>query len=165
MASPIKSQRPRLITMLTFFLFLQIPVIIFLGLNLLTQNWKFLVSLSVLWEDIRAAFRLALETPGKMVDDEILFFNLLGFFILLLGSGAALLAGVSFHRGRPMAWILSLFAQIATLLTGIALYFVHQPSQSYGLIAVGILMVLFLNNVDVRQWFLLIWEGGIGDDD
>ena len=164
MASPKKTQRPRLITMLTLFLFLQIPVIIFLGLNLLTQHWGFLVSLSVLWKDIQDAFRLALETPGEVVADEILFFNLLGFFILLLGSGSALIAGVTFHRGRPLAWILSLFAQIATLLAGIGLYFVHQPSQSYGLMAIGILMVVYLNNVDVRQWFLQTWEGGVGDD-
>ncbi len=158
MASGTKTQRPRLITMLTIFLLLQIPLIVFLGLNLLTQHWTFLVSLSVLWEDIQEAFRLMLATPGEIVGDEILFFNLLGFFVLLMGAGAALFAGLTFHRGRPMAWIMSLFAQIATLMAGIGLYFVHQPVQSYWLIAIGILMVLYLNYAEVRQWFLKSWE-------
>jgi hypothetical protein len=159
-----EGQRPRLVRLLTILLFMQVPLVIFLGLNLLTEHWTFLVSISVFWEDLQEAFRLMLATPGKIVGDEILFFNLLGFFMLLWGSGAALFAGLTFHRGRPMAWIMSLFAQIATLLTGCGLYFVHQPSQSYWLIAIGILMVLYLNFSDVRQWFLKSWgeevEGG-----
>ncbi len=158
-----KNHKPRLIALLTFFLFLQVPVILFLGLNLLTHHWAFLVSYRVLWEDIQAAFSLALETPGELVEDEILFFNLLSFLLLLFGSAAALLAGFNFRRGRPMAWIMSLFAQVATLLTGIGLYFVHQPNQAYWLIAIGILMVLYLNNAEVRQWFLQIRERGVAD--
>lgn len=152
-----KPQRPRLISLLTIFLFFQVPAVIFLGLNLLTHHWTFLTSVSVLWEDVNEAFRLVMETPGKIVGDEILFYNLLGFFLLLLGSSAALFSGLTFHRGRPMAWIMSLFAQIATLMTGIGLYFVYHPNQSYWLIAIGILMVLYLNNADVRQWFLQSW--------
>ena len=165
MTSPKKSQKPRMIALLTVLLLCQIPVIIFLGLNLITHHWTFLVSLPILWEDIQTAFDLALKTPGEVVEDEILLFNLIGFFVLLLGSGAALLAGLTFHRGRPMAWILSLIAQIATLLTAIGLYFVHEPNQSYWLIAFGVLMVLYLNNADVRQWFLQSREGSVTDED
>lgn len=160
-----KSQKPRLITPLTILLFLQIPILILLGLNLLTEHWTFLASPSIFWADIQAAFQLVLQTPGRLVEDEILFFNLMGFFILLLGSIAAFFAGLTFHRGRPTAWILSLIAQNATLLTGIGLYFVHQPSQSYWLIALGILMVLYLNNADVRFWFLQSWDVGLADAD
>src|SRR6056297_2939484 len=112
MTSDIKIHKPRLISLLTVFLLLQVPGLVFVGLNLLTKHWTFLVSFSVLWADIQEAFRLALETPGEVVGDEILLFNLIGFFVLLLGSGAALFAGLTFRRGRPMAWIMSLFAQI-----------------------------------------------------
>lgn len=146
--------RPRLITMLTVLLLLQGPLIIFIGLNLLNDHWTFLVSWAVLWEDIREAFSMMLKTPGILVSDEILFFNLLGFGLLFLGAAAAFIAAITFQRGRPAAWVMSLFAQIATLVSGIGLFFVHQPGQSYGLIAVGIFMVLYLNNGDVRQWFI-----------
>ena len=50
------------------------------------------------------------------------------------------------------------------LLTGIGLYFVHKPNPSYWLIGIGILMVLYLNNADVRQWFLKTWEAEVGDE-
>ncbi|MFW5714724.1 MAG: hypothetical protein ACOCYU_08635 [Brevefilum sp.] len=159
MPSEPKSQKPRLIKLLTVFLLLQVPGLIFIGLNLLTQHWTFLLDFSVLWEDIREAFQLALATPGDVVGDEILLFSLIGFFVLLLGAGAALYAALTFRRGRPMAWIMSLVAQNAVLVTGIGLYFVYQPNQSYWLIAIGIFMVLYLNNAEVRQWFLRSWAG------
>jgi hypothetical protein len=149
--------RPRLITLLTILLLLQVPALVTLGLNLLTQHWAFLTSLSVLWEDIQAAFRLTLATPGELVGDEILSFKVIAFIVLLVGAAAALFAGVSFHRGRPIAWIMSLLAQIATLVAGIGLYFIYQPDQSFVLIGFGILMVLYLNYGDVRQWFLQDW--------
>ena len=165
MISDKTKQRPRLITLLTVFLLLQAPALIFIGLNLLTRNWTFLTSLSVFWEDIRSAFQLALETPGELVGDEVLIYKVMGFFVLLMGSGSALFAGLSFHRGRPMAWIMSLVAQIAILVTGIGLYFIYQPSQSYWLIIIGILMVLYLNYGDVRKWFLQSWGGeGVSAD-
>lgn len=158
-----ESHRPRLVTLLTILLLLQVPLLIFLGLNILTQHWTFLVSISVFWADIQEAFRLMLATPGEIVGDEILFFNLLGFFILLLGAGGAFFAGLAFRRGRPIAWIMSLFAQIATLVSGVGLYFVYQPNQSYWLIAVGILMVFYLNFAEVRQWFLKTWGEEVED--
>ena len=151
--------RPRLITLLTVFLLLQVPALVAIGLNILTQHWSFLTSLSVLWKDIQTAFRLTWETPGELVGDEILSFKIIGFFVLLLGAAAALLAGLAFHRGRPITWIASLIAQIATLVVGIGLYFIYQPDQSYGLIAIGILMVFYLNDGGVRQWFLQDWRG------
>jgi len=159
MISDKRKQRPRLIALLTVFLLLQSPALIFIGLNLLTQNWTFLTSLSVFSADFRSAFRLGLETAEELVRDEVLIHNVMGFFVLLMGSGSALFAGLSFPRGRPMAWIMSLVTQIAVLVTGIGLYFVYQPNQSYWLILIGILMVLYLNYGDVRQWFLQSWGG------
>jgi hypothetical protein len=50
--------------------------------------------------------------------------------------------------------VLSLTAQIGTLLAGIGLYVIYSPAQAYWLIGIGILMVLYLNYGDVRQWFL-----------
>jgi hypothetical protein len=66
----------------------------------------------------------------------------------------AFLAGLIFYRGKPTAWILGLLAQIGTLVSGLALYFLHQPSQAYWLLVLGIIMVMYLNYGDVRQWFL-----------
>jgi hypothetical protein len=164
MPLPKKTHKPRMIILVTVLLFIQIPVNIFLGLNLITHHWSFLFSLPIFWEDLQTSIQLALQTPGEVVEDEILLFNLIGFIFLILGSAAALLAGLTFHRGRPMAWILSLIAQIATLLTAIGLYFVHEPTQSYWLIAIGVLMVLYLNNADVRQWFFRSREGEVADE-
>ena len=147
-------KRPRLITLLAVLLIIQSLVIIFLGLNLLTNRWTFLLSWSILWEDLKESFSLILKTPGILERDEILFYHVLAFGLLLMGAGASLFAGLSFHRGGSISWIMSLFAQIATLLSGIGLYLLRRPSQSYWLIALGILMVLYLNYGDVRQWFL-----------
>lgn len=149
-----KKERPRLLTLLTFLLLLQAPVIVFLGLNLLTRHWTFLFSWSIFWEDVREAFSLVVNTPGELVVDEILIYEALAFILLLLGGSAALFAGLTFNGGKLISWILSLFAQIATLVAGIGLYVISSPSQAYWLIAIGILMVLYLNYGSVRQWFL-----------
>lgn len=149
-----KKERPRLLTLLTFLLLLQAPVIVFLGLNLLTRHWTFLFSWTIFWEDIREAFSLMVNTPGEISGDEILFYEAIAFILLLLGAIAAIFAGLTFNGGKPISWILSLFAQIATLVAGIGLYLILSPAQAYWLIAIGILMVLYLNYGSVRQWFL-----------
>ena len=149
-----KQTHPRLIEILSIFLILQAPLILFLGINLITQNWTFLLSWSVFFKDLQQAFLLLMRTPEFVEGDEILFYHLLAYFFLLIGALMALIAGVTFNRGRPFSWVMSLLAQITILLTGIGLYFFDRPSQSYWLMAVGILMVLYLNYGDVRQWFL-----------
>lgn len=64
------------------------------------------------------------------------------------------MAGLTFYRGKAVTWILSLVAQIGTLLCGLGLYFISRPPQAYWLLVVGIIMVLYLNYGEVRQWFL-----------
>jgi len=51
------------------------------------------------------------------------------------------------------------------LVAGIGLYWLFQPSQSYWLMAIGVLMVLYLNYGDVRQWFLQSKTGDEGSPD
>lgn len=148
------SPKPRMIGLLTVFLLLEGPLILLLGLNLLTDHWTFLTSWSVFRSDLREAFNLVLNTPGKIEGGEMLFYSVVAFGVLAFGAAVAFLAGVFFNRGSALLWILSLVAQIAVLLAGIGLYWIQAPSQSYWLMAVGIIMVLYLNNGDVRQWFL-----------
>ncbi len=149
-----KQERPRLLNILAVLLLFQTPLIVFLGLSVLTDHWTFLYSWSFFWEDLREAFSMMIITPGEVVGDEILLFNVLAFFLLVLGASASLFAGLTFNSGRPITWIMGLFAQIATLVAGIGLYLIHTPPQAYWLIVIGILMVLYLNYGSVRQWFL-----------
>jgi hypothetical protein len=149
-----KREQPRLINLLAILLILQAPVIIFLGLNLVTDHWAFLLSWSVFWEDVQEAFSLVINTPGQLVVDETLFYSVIAFAVLSVSGAGALFAGLTFKRGGAFVWMMSLAAQIGTLLTGIGLYMIYSPVQAYWLIAIGILMVLYLNYGDVRQWFL-----------
>lgn len=146
-------EKPRLIVILTVLLFLQAPLVVFLGLNLLTEHWTFLISWDVFWSDIQEAFSLVMHTPGVVEGDETLFYSVTAFAILLVAAATALISGILFNRGGVFPWILSLIAQISTLIAGIGLYILFSPSQSYWLIAIGILMVLYLNYGDVREWF------------
>jgi hypothetical protein len=149
-----KQRRPRLISILTIFLLLQAPLLIFLGLNLLTNRWSFLTSWPLFWTEIQAAFSIVVETPGELAQDEVMIYSMIAFFILESSAAISLLAGLSFPRGKATAWILGLMAQIGTLMSGIGLYFVRRPPQAYWLLVVGVVMVLYLNYKDVRQWFL-----------
>lgn len=149
-----KQRRPRLISILTIFLLLQAPVLVFLGLNLLTDRWSFLTSWPVFWGELQSAFKLVVETPGEIARDEVLIYDLVAFLILVSSAGVSLVAGLTFPRGKAVAWILGLIAQIGTLGSGIGLYFIHRPSQAYWLLGVGVIMVLYLNYHNVRQWFL-----------
>lgn len=149
-----KQARPRLITLLTILLFLQTPLMIFLGLNLLTDHWSFLGSWPVFWDELQGAFSLFLHTPGELVGEEVLFYEVVAFAVLVISAAVSLVASLTFPRGRALAWILSLIPQIGALLCGIALYFISRPPQAYWLLVVGIIMVLYLNYGDVRQWFL-----------
>jgi len=161
-----KHERPRLIPILSVLLLLQAPLILFLGLNLLTNHWTFLISWSVFWADIQEAFALMLDTPGVTVANEVPLFDLVGFAILLFSAGTSIIGGLTFRKGAAFSWVLSLMAQIGTLLTGIGLYFIHKPSQAYWLIVIGILMTIYLNYANVRRWFLQsreVPEGGIND--
>jgi hypothetical protein len=149
-----KQRRPRLVSILTILLLLQTPLLIFLGLNLLTDHWSFLTSWPLFWAELQAAFKLVVETPGELAQDEVLIFDLVAFLVLLIAAGAALVAGLTFPRGKAVAWIFGLLAQIGTLISGIGLYFIYRPSQAYWLLVVGVTMVLYLNYKNVRQWFL-----------
>lgn len=149
-----EQERPRLIPILSVLLLIQAPLILFLGLNLLTNHWTFLISWSVFWEDVREAFALMLDTPGVTVINEVPLFDLVGFGILVFSALMLIVAGMTFRRGAAFSWVLSLIAQIGTLVTGIGLYFIHTPSQAYWLMGIGILMVIYLNYAHVRRWFL-----------
>jgi hypothetical protein len=149
-----KQERPRLITLLTLLLLLQGPLILIVGLNLLTDHWTFLFSWSLFWAELQEAFFLVISTPGEIRADEILFYNVVGFAILVLAALASFFSGVTFNRGAAISWIMGLVSQIATLVTGIGLYLIYKPSHAYWLLVIGILMVLYLNYDDVRQWFL-----------
>jgi hypothetical protein len=127
---------------------------IFLGLNLLTDRWSFLTSWPLFWEELKTAFSMVVETPGELARDEVMIYDLIAFLILVSTAGVSLLAGLTFPRGKAAAWILGLLAQIGTLISGIGLYFIHRPPQAYWLLGVGVIMVLYLNYKDVRQWFL-----------
>ena len=158
-------QKPRLIGILTFLLVLQVPLVVFLGLNLITEHWTFLFSWPVFWADLTEAFTLVLQTPGHFDGGEVLFFHVIAFGILTAGAVLALFSALLFNRGGAFPWILGLLAQTATLLAGIGLYWLFQPSQSYWLMAIGVLMVLYLNYGDVRQWFLQSKTGDEGSPD
>lgn len=149
-----KQRRPRLISILTIFLLLQALLLIFLGLNLLTDRWSFLTSWPLFWAELKAAFSMVVETPGELTWDEVLIYDLIAFFILVSAAGVSLLAGITFPRGKALAWIFALLTQIGTLISGIGLYFIHRPPQAYWLLGVGVIMVLYLNYKNVRQWFL-----------
>lgn len=146
--------RPRIVKLLNFFLFLQMPVMVLIGLNLLTDHWSFLGSWPVFWDELKTAYLLVIQTPGELINGETLFYEVVAFAVLVFSAATALIAGMIFPRGKPTAWILSLIAQIYALLCGIALYLISRPSQAYWLIAVGIIMVMYLNYAEVRQWFL-----------
>lgn len=149
-----KQERPRMITLLTVLLLLETLLILFLGLNLLTDHWTFLFSWPVFWEEMQQAYFLVVSTPGEMASDEILFYHVIAFAVLTISAGLTLISGLSFNRGGAVPWIMSLLGQIALLVTGIGLYFIDRPSQAYWLLVAGILMVLYLNYGEVRQWFL-----------
>ncbi len=156
----INQEKPRLIGILTALLILQAPLILFLGLNLVTQHWTFLISWDVFWSDMQEALSLVTNTPGVVEGDEVLLYSVIAFAVLTFSAAVVLLAGLLFARRGVFPWILSLIGQIGTLVTGIGLYFVYKPSQSYWLMGVGILMVLYLNYGDVRTWFIHSTEGG-----
>jgi hypothetical protein len=149
-----KQRRPRLISLLTVFLLLQAPVLIFLGLNLLTDRWSFLSSWPVFWAELQAAFKLVVETPGQLAQDEMLIYDLVAFLVLVSAASMSLLAGLIFPQGRAAAWIFGLLAQIGTLTSGFVLYFIYRPPHAFWLLAMGVIMVLYLNYKNVRQWFL-----------
>ncbi|MFU8826124.1 MAG: hypothetical protein ACNA70_01385 [Brevefilum sp.] len=121
---------------------------------MITDRWAFLTSWDRFWVEFQAAFALVLKTEGATTHEEILVYDVIAFAILAVSAGMALVAGVTFFRGKAITWILGLIAQIGTLVSALSLYFIHQPSQAYWLLAVGIIMVLYLNYGDVRQWFL-----------
>ena len=149
-----KQERPRLIDILAIVLLLQAPVLVFFGLNLLTNHWTFLYSWTVFWQDISDAFAGVMNTPGEIQRSEVVLYDAVGFGVLAFSAGTALFAGLRFKHGSVFVWVMSLVTQIGTLVTGIGLYVIHRPSQAYWIMAVGILMVLYLNYEEVRQWFL-----------
>jgi hypothetical protein len=106
------------------------------------------------WAELKSAFSMVVETPGELAQDAMLIHDLVAFFILVSAASASVVAGLTFPRGKAVACILGLLAQIGTLISGIGLYFIHRPPQAYWLIGIGVIMVLYLNYKNVRQWFL-----------
>lgn len=149
-----KQERPHLIPLLTLLLLIQVPVLLLLGLNLLTDQWTFLFSWRVFSREVSEAFNLMLIHPGEPIEDALLFYNLVAFGVLDLAAACALVSGILLHRGGVFSWIMGLAAQIVTLGIAIFLYLVYQPSQAFWLMAIGIMMVLYLNDGSVRQWLL-----------
>ncbi len=149
-----KQERPRLIPLLVILLLIQVPVLVILSLNLITDQWTFLFSWPVFWEEIKSAFLLVIQFPGEMAEDAYILYSVVAFAVLFIGAGCGLISGILLHKGGVFAWIMGLLAQIITLGTGIVLYIVYQPTQAYWLILIGILMVLYLNDSGVRQWLL-----------
>ncbi len=149
-----KRIKPRLVKILAVFLFLETPILLALGLNLFTENWAFLRSWTVLMDDVAQAFRLVTSTPGSVEMGETLFYGVIAAVVLTFAAAGSLLSGFLFLRSGAFAWILSLMVQIVSLLTGLILYFLYEPVQSYALMIVGVFMVLYLNYNDVRIWFL-----------
>ena len=118
-----KQLRPRLIHILTVLLILQSPILIFLGINLLTKQWSFLASWPRFWSEFRMAFELVLQTPGEHTSNEVLLYDVLIFTVLEVSAAVSLLAGLAFYRGRAISWMLGLVAQIGTLSAGLVLFF------------------------------------------
>ncbi len=158
-----KQTHPRLITLMIVLLLLQGPVLLFLALNLLTEHWSFLFSWPVFITELERAFSLVVSTPGELVEDAILFYNMVAFGILSVAAVIAVFSGLTIRRGGALSWIMGLIAQIATLMTAIWLYMIYKPAQAFWLMGIGILMVLYLNNADVRQW--LLRHNGLSDGD
>ncbi len=150
----------RLVTILSFLLLLQTPLLVFLGLNLLTNNWFFLTSWQNFWQAFVSAFQIARETPGEFVKGEALFYNFIAFIFLVFSAGISFAAGLTFSRVKTGVWIMALLAQIGTLITGIGLYIIHRPPHAYWLIVIGVIMVLYLNYREIRHWFLQDEENG-----
>lgn len=149
-----KQLRPRLIPILSVLLILQSPILIFLGINLLTNRWSFLTSWPHFWSEFRMAFELVLQTPGVHTSNEVLLYDVLMFTVLEVSAAVSLLAGLAFYRGRPIAWMLGLVAQIGALSAGLVLFVLNRTPLAYWLLVLGIIMVMYLNYGDVRQWFL-----------
>lgn len=149
-----KQERPRLILIISTLLLLQAPIMIALGLNFFRENWSFLNSWAAFWEELQTTFLLVIQAFGDLSGDQFLLYDMVIFTILVISSGIALVAGLTFSRGKPIIWILSLGAQIGALICGIGLYLLYRHPLGYWLLLIGIIMVLYLNYSDVRHWFL-----------
>jgi hypothetical protein len=149
-----KRDKPRIVYALGIFLILEAFILLILGLNLMTHNWDFLQSWQVFWSALQRAFQLAAGTPQSVESTETLIYDVAAAAVLSVTAAASLLSGILFFREGAFTWILSMLVQIMTLGTGIALYWIYKPLQVYGLMAVGIFMVFYLNDGDVRVWFL-----------
>jgi hypothetical protein len=150
----IRQKKPRLVPLLGIFLLLEAVVLVIIGLNLFTDDFAFLGSWNTFTAALREAFQLVTGTPGDIESSETLLYDVIAAVILVITAGASLIAGGLFFRASAFAWILSLLVQISTLILGIALYWIYKPNQVYALLVVGALMVFYLNNTDVREWFL-----------
>jgi hypothetical protein len=149
----VTQARPRLTALLTVLLLLQAPLLVLLGLNLLTNHWAFLTPWPSIWAELEAAIML-IQSSGQITLDDVLFYDVIAFAVLVFSAVMALIAGATFHRGQAITWVLGLLTQIGTLVSGLGLYFVHKPSQAYWLLVMGVVMVLYLNYGDLSQWFL-----------
>jgi hypothetical protein len=65
----------------------------------------------------------------------------------------ALSAAVGFLRLVPAAWVSAVTVQGANLLLALLLYFGGRPSYVYGMMLVGIFMVIYLHQADVQAAF------------
>jgi hypothetical protein len=77
---------------------------------------------------------------------------LLGFGCGLLGV-LALASAIGFLRVARGAWLLAVLVQGLNLALALVLYFESRPAFVYGMMVYGIVMVLYLHQVDVQAAF------------
>jgi hypothetical protein len=103
----------------------------------------------------------AVTVIGWLLLAEVAALLLLGFLnfgqpIALAFLALALLAlgaAVGFAQMRRGGWVNAVLVQGGGLLTALLLYFGPRPTYCYGIMLVGILMVLYLHQADVQTAF------------
>lgn len=67
-----------------------------------------------------------------------------------------LIGAVGFLRLRPAAWLMAMFVQMMYLLLALILYLVERPEDYlfYGLMALSVVIVVYLNYAEVPSLFL-----------
>ncbi len=146
--------KPVLVNRLAVLLMIQAALLLVIGLSLMTHNLTFLRSWSVFVEAFQTAWHFLIGTPEVVELQETLLYDAVAFIGLILTALLSLLTGIVFFRARAFAWVLSQVDQILTLIIALAIYLIYGQVQAYFLMVIGIFMVVFLNNADIRVWFL-----------
>ncbi len=77
---------------------------------------------------------------------------LTGFTFALLAA-LALASAIGFLRVAHGAWLLAVQVQGLNLALALALYYAGRPAYVYGMMLIGVLMVLYLHQADVQAAF------------